>query len=101
MTLSYPMYEMAHLSLAPARAVSDATRLLFKSPFNPWSYTEFGRNAAASAELFERMTRRYGKPIFGFDSTQVEWPNGPDRRRGGLAEAVLPRPALRQAESRR
>ncbi len=71
MTLSYPMYEMAHLSLAPARAVSDATRLFFKSPFNPWSYTEFGRNAAASAELFERMTRRYGKPIFGFDSTQV------------------------------
>ena len=71
MTLSYPMYEMAHLSLAPARAVSDATRLLFKSPFNPWSYTEFGRNAAASAELFERMTRRYGKPIFGFESTQV------------------------------
>ncbi len=72
MKLSYPMYEMAHLALAPARAISDATRLLFKSPFNPWSYTEFGRNAAASAELFERVTRRYGKPIFGIDSVQID-----------------------------
>ena len=72
MKLSYPMYEMTHLALAPARAMSDATRLFFKSPFNPWSYTEFGRNAAASAELFERATRRYGKPIFGIEAVQID-----------------------------
>ena len=71
MKLSYPMYEMAHLALAPARAMSDATRMLFKSPLNPWTYTEFGRSAAASAELFERVTRRYGKPIFGLESTRI------------------------------
>ncbi len=72
MKLGYQMYEMAHLALAPARAVSDATRLLFKNPLNPWSYTPLGRNAAASAELFERMTRRYGKPVFGLDTTTIE-----------------------------
>ena len=72
MKFAYPMYEMAHLALAPARAVSDATRLMFKHPLNPWSYTPLGRNAAASAELFERVTRRYGKPIFGLDSTTIE-----------------------------
>ena len=72
MKFAYPMYEMAHLALAPARAVSDATRLMFKNPLNPWSYTPLGRNAAASAELFERVTRRYGKPIFGLDQTVIE-----------------------------
>jgi len=27
---------------------------------------------AAGAELFERVTRRYGKPAFGFERTTVE-----------------------------
>ncbi|MDB5572631.1 MAG: polyhydroxyalkanoate depolymerase, intracellular [Hyphomicrobiales bacterium] len=69
---SYQMYEMAHLALAPARAASDATRLFFKNPMNPWTHTHVGRNVAASAELFERVTRRYGKPIFGLNETQIE-----------------------------
>ncbi|HEY8579252.1 MAG TPA: polyhydroxyalkanoate depolymerase [Beijerinckiaceae bacterium] len=69
---SYHMYEMAHLALAPARAASDATRLFFKNPLNIWSHTPVGRNIAASAELFERMTRRYGKPSFGLDATRID-----------------------------
>ena len=72
MRVSYQLYEMAHLALMPARIVSDATRLWFQNPFNPATYTPFGRNVAASAELFERMTRRYGKPIFGFAGTTVD-----------------------------
>jgi len=69
---SYHVYEMAHLALAPARALSDATRFFFKNPVNPWSHTHVGRNLAASAELFERMTRRYGKPSFGLNATSVD-----------------------------
>ena len=69
---SYHVYEMAHLALAPARAMSDATRLFFKNPINPWTHTHVGRNLAASAELFERMTRRYGKPAFGLNTTSIE-----------------------------
>jgi poly(3-hydroxybutyrate) depolymerase len=71
MRYSYQMYEMAHLALAPARAFSDATRVLLSDPNNPLSHTMFGRNIAASAELFERMTRRYGKPRFGLTSTMA------------------------------
>jgi poly(3-hydroxybutyrate) depolymerase len=66
---SYHFVEMAHLAMAPARALSDFTRLTFKNPANPLSHTTAGRNLAASAELFERMTRRYGKPAFGLDGT--------------------------------
>jgi poly(3-hydroxybutyrate) depolymerase len=69
---SYQMYEMAHAALAPARAVSDAAHFVFRNPFNPLSETMFGKNIAAGAELFERLTRRYGKPIFGFDSVAVD-----------------------------
>ncbi len=70
-TMSYQLYELTHLAMAPARAMSDATRLWFKNPFNPLSFTEWGRNVAASAEMFERMTRRYGKPHFGLERTAV------------------------------
>jgi poly(3-hydroxybutyrate) depolymerase len=70
--LGYQLYEMAHLALAPARAASGFTRNFFKNPFNPLSNTLIGRNIAASAELFERMTRRYGKPDFDLDSTMIE-----------------------------
>jgi poly(3-hydroxybutyrate) depolymerase len=68
---AYHFYEMVHMAMAPARALSDMTRLTFKSPFNPLSYTPMGRNLAATAELFERMTRRYGKPAFGLEKTTI------------------------------
>jgi len=68
----YHLYEMAHAALAPARAVSDAAHFFFRNPMNPLATTPVGRNIAAGAELFERMTRRYGKPVFGLDSIQVD-----------------------------
>jgi poly(3-hydroxybutyrate) depolymerase len=71
MDLAYHMYEAAHWMISPARAASGATELLFKNPFNPLSHTPYGRTVAAACELFERTTRRYGKPTFGFGSTVI------------------------------
>ncbi len=68
----YWMYEMGQASLNPARAVTDATKILFENPVNPWSHTTFGKSIAAGCELFERITRRYGKPEWGLDFTEVE-----------------------------
>jgi poly(3-hydroxybutyrate) depolymerase len=70
--MSYHVYEMLHLAFAPARAATDALLHTLKSPLNPLHHTVFGRNLAASAELFERMTRRYGKPMFGLNTTTVD-----------------------------
>src|SRR5450432_585061 len=70
-TPMYWMYEMAQASLNPARAVTDATKILFQNPLNPWSQTEYGKTVAASCELFERTTRRYGKPEWGLNDTEV------------------------------
>ena len=68
---AYWFYEMGHASLNPARAFADAGRLFFKNPANPWAHTELGKTAAAAFELFERSTRRYGKPEWNISSTLI------------------------------
>jgi poly(3-hydroxybutyrate) depolymerase len=71
MSFAYHAYEAVHMMVSPARAMSDAMQLAFKNPANPLTYTPFGRTIAASCELFERTTRRYGKPAFGLDTTTM------------------------------
>lgn len=67
----YQLYELNHAAMAPFRAAADAMRLVYANPFNPFSQTPFGRTIAASLEMFERTTRRYGKPEFGLKETIV------------------------------
>lgn len=67
----YHLYEMNHAAIAPARAMSDLTRLTFRNPLNPLAHTPFGRSIAAGCELFERVTRRYSKPEFGIEQVMV------------------------------
>ena len=68
----YHLYEWNHALMNPARMLNDAVRLCYKNPWNPLTYTEFGRQVAASSDLFERMTRRYGKPEFGLNETDID-----------------------------
>ena len=70
-TPMYWLYEMGHAALDPSRALADATRLFFKNPVNPLAHTTYGKSVAAAMELFERTTRRYGRPEWGIDSTLV------------------------------
>src|SRR5271154_857068 len=67
----YWFYEMNHAALNPSRALADATRLYFKNPINPLSFTTFGKSVSAACELFERSTRRYGRPEWRITSTLV------------------------------
>ncbi len=70
-TPMYWLYETGLAALDPARALADATRLFFKNPGNPLAYTTYGKSVAASMELFERTTRRYGRPEWQIESTTV------------------------------
>ncbi len=70
-TPMYWLYEMGQAALDPSRAFADATRLFFKNPANPFAHTQYGKSVAATAELFERVTRRYGQPEWQIDSTMV------------------------------
>ena len=67
----YWLYEMGQAALNPSRAFADVTKLYFKNPLNPLARTQFGKTMAAASELFERATRRYGKPEWNIDSTTV------------------------------
>jgi poly(3-hydroxybutyrate) depolymerase len=67
----YWLYEMSHAALNPSRAFADATRLMFKNPLNPLAGTTFGKSVAAACEVFERSTRRYGRPEWGIKNTLV------------------------------
>ena len=67
----YGLYDMRHAALFPARVLAEATQNTFQNPFSPASYTRLGRTIAAGAELFERTTRRFGKPAFGLSVTRI------------------------------
>ncbi|PYE41545.1 poly(3-hydroxybutyrate) depolymerase [Rhizobium sp. PP-F2F-G20b] len=67
----YQFYELNHAIMAPWRAAADAMRLAYSNPLNPLSQTYLGRTAAAGLEVFERSTRRYGKPEFGLHETII------------------------------
>ncbi len=67
----YQLYEMNHAAMAPVRAAADAMRLVYSNPLNPLSHTVVGRSMAAGLEVFERATRRYGKPEFGLPETVI------------------------------
>lgn len=72
MNLAYYWYEAAHAFTHPVRTVSSATHYAFSIPANPLSYTAYGRTISAACELFERTTRRYTKPEFGFGNVEIE-----------------------------
>ncbi len=68
----YHIYEMQHAAVMPWRNVANAGRYFWKNSANPLAATQFGRTMAASLDMFERMTRRYGKPEFGIESVVVD-----------------------------
>ena len=69
--MHYYAYEFAHTVLSPFRIGANAMRSALDWPFNPLTNTPFGRHLAAACEVFENVTRRYGKPEFGIKSTRV------------------------------
>ncbi len=70
--MMYQFYELNHAALQPARAYADAVKLFCSNPLNPFSVTPVARSLAAGAELFERVTRRYGKPSFNLEETSID-----------------------------
>ncbi|TBW41252.1 polyhydroxyalkanoate depolymerase [Siculibacillus lacustris] len=68
----YQMYEWNHAALRPLRAFADLGRAGLRNPLNHFGQTALGRSMAASFEVFERTTRRYGKPDFDLPTTVVD-----------------------------
>ena len=67
----YHLYDIVHAALTPARLSAHTTKLFYNNPFNPLAHTQLGRTLGAGAELFERTTRRFGKPEFELHETTI------------------------------
>jgi poly(3-hydroxybutyrate) depolymerase len=52
--------------------MADTAHVFWRNPANPLADTYFGRSMTASLEMFERVTRRYGKPAFDIVETVVK-----------------------------
>jgi poly(3-hydroxybutyrate) depolymerase len=68
----YSMFEISRLALTPWRAAANATRRTLRAPWNPVGDTLAGRAMAAGADLFESMTRKYGKPEWDLKATEID-----------------------------
>lgn len=68
----YHVYELQHAFLTPVRIWADHTMHALRHPWNPLSYTPVGRFVAAACDQFEHVTRRYGKPKFNLQNTEID-----------------------------
>lgn len=69
--MHYHAYELAHAFMHPVRLMTRALKAQVETPLNPFSQTEFAKSIAAACEVFEGVTRRYGKPEFGIKETKI------------------------------
>ena len=67
----YHAYEWTHATISPLRQASEAGLKAWTDPRNPWSDTPLARTMAASFEMFNDATRRYGRPDWGIDVIEV------------------------------
>lgn len=64
----YQLYEMQQSALLPWRMAAKAHSALWLNPTQAFAETPFGKQAKASLDMFERLTRRYAKQSFGITS---------------------------------
>ena len=67
----YALSEYAYHVGSPFRIAARSMRDFWSSPYNPVSDTPLGRTLYAGADLYANVTRRYGKPEWGIDKTEV------------------------------
>lgn len=67
----YHAYEMGHAALAPFRTALRTSKFFLKNPASPMAYSPAGKGLLAAIEVAERATRRYAKPPFNLNSTQI------------------------------
>jgi poly(3-hydroxybutyrate) depolymerase len=69
--VNYFSYELAHMAVSPLRWGVEGLKMQLESPLNPFRDLLVPRMIAAGCEVFENVTRRYGKPEWGIKETQI------------------------------
>ncbi len=67
----YQLYEMNYNAAQPLHFFAQALQAALKNPFVPGRGSEMNRLIGATAEMIERSTRRFGKPAFDLNETEI------------------------------
>ncbi|MFN3869507.1 MAG: polyhydroxyalkanoate depolymerase [Hyphomicrobiaceae bacterium] len=70
--MQYLAYELAHMMIQPMRLAAKTLKHSADMPLNPFGQTPMMRQISAACEVFEGVTRRYGKPDWGIERTRVQ-----------------------------
>ncbi len=84
--MNYHAYEFAHAMISPMRIAAQGLKMQLQMPFNPFAMTPMGRSIAAAMDVFEGITRRYGKPEWDIESTVIDGITVPIRIETALAK---------------
>lgn len=68
----YNMHDARAQAMAPVRLMAEATRLAFLNPFQPLSYTPFGRMVASASQVVEGLLSERPKPAWGLPLTHID-----------------------------
>jgi poly(3-hydroxybutyrate) depolymerase len=63
---------MTHAAISPMRAAARMGQEVIRNRLNPMAESYGSRAVSAALEMFISATRRYAKPAFGLDETQVD-----------------------------
>ena len=67
----YHAYELTHAAMGPMRTAARISSHALRNPFYPFASSLPARTTAAACDMFVNATRRYDKPEFGIDETEV------------------------------
>ena len=68
----YYLHEAQRMAMLPARMFAQAVKSGAHHLWNPFLETPFGRSLTATADVFEQVTRRYGKPDWDLPATEID-----------------------------
>jgi len=69
--MRYHAYEFAHAVISPMRMLAQGLKMQLNMPFNPMGMTPVGKSVSAACDVFESVTRRYGKPEWDIHETSI------------------------------
>ncbi len=67
----YSLVELNRAALAPLRIAAVGGRNMLHSPSSLFGRTGLGRSVAAAVDIFESVTRYYGKPEWNIEATRI------------------------------
>ena len=92
----YHAYELTHAAMGPMRTMARMSSQALRNPFFPFAATLPARATAAACDMFVDATKRYGKPEFGIEETEVSGEMVPV-----VEDAVIEKPFCRLVHFRR